>query len=203
MNDPIVDEVRRVRDAHAASFNYDLHAIFRDIKKREKERGLNFVDGVARQPVPDKTPPPTGAAIAVSRDSKSREAPAIFYDFVLAVWLKLEAATAEAELVAELQEHLEAEYSIIKLEIVEDAEPDAECERTVSLQLQLTFDESEMEDEEPTEEVLDKLSGELRSHLEAKYRVCHLEILDDALTSYFLAMHEEPDERRGGPGVVL
>lgn len=54
MNDPIVDEVRRVRDAHAASFNYDLHAIFLDIKKREKERGLNFVDGVARQPAPHK-----------------------------------------------------------------------------------------------------------------------------------------------------
>ena len=74
MNDPIVDEVRRVRDAHAASFNYDLHAIFLDIKKREKERGLNFVDGVARQPVPNKTLQPTGAAIPVSQDSKSPQA---------------------------------------------------------------------------------------------------------------------------------
>ncbi len=74
MNDPIVDEVRRVRDAHAASFNYDLHAIFLDIKKREKERGLNFVNGVARQPVPNKTLQPTGAAIPVSQDSKPLEA---------------------------------------------------------------------------------------------------------------------------------
>jgi hypothetical protein len=39
MNDPIVDEVRRIRDAHAARFNYDLDAIFRDIKEREKESG--------------------------------------------------------------------------------------------------------------------------------------------------------------------
>jgi hypothetical protein len=31
MNDPIVDEVRRIRDAHAARFNYDLEAILRDI----------------------------------------------------------------------------------------------------------------------------------------------------------------------------
>lgn len=54
MNDPIVDEVRTVRDAHAARFNYDLMAIFLDIKKREKERGLDFVDGVARQPVSNK-----------------------------------------------------------------------------------------------------------------------------------------------------
>ena len=37
MNDPIVDEVRRVRDAQAARFNYDLDAIFwtsRNAKKR-------------------------------------------------------------------------------------------------------------------------------------------------------------------------
>ena len=55
MNDPIVDDVRTVRDAHAARFNYDVMAIFLDIKKREKERGLDFVDGVARQPVSNKT----------------------------------------------------------------------------------------------------------------------------------------------------
>ena len=48
MNDPIVDEVRRVRDAHAARFNYDLDAIFEDIKEREKKSGLTFVDGSKR-----------------------------------------------------------------------------------------------------------------------------------------------------------
>ena len=37
MNDPIVEEVRQIRDAHAARFNYDLDAIFRDIKDREKK----------------------------------------------------------------------------------------------------------------------------------------------------------------------
>jgi hypothetical protein len=35
--DPIVDEVRRVRDAYAARFNYDLRAIFRDLKEQEKK----------------------------------------------------------------------------------------------------------------------------------------------------------------------
>ena len=68
MNDPIVDEVRRVRDAHAARFHYDLDAIFQDIKEREKKSGLKFVHGVARQPVP------TEAAISVSPDSTSPEA---------------------------------------------------------------------------------------------------------------------------------
>ena len=71
MNDPIVDEVRRVRDAHAARFNYDLDAIFQDIKKREMESGLVFVQGVARQPAPNQALQPTAAAISIPSDSKS------------------------------------------------------------------------------------------------------------------------------------
>jgi hypothetical protein len=71
MNDPIVDEVRRIRDAHAARFNYDLDAIFQDIKEREKKSGLKFVQGVARQPVLNQALQPTGAAISVSPDAKS------------------------------------------------------------------------------------------------------------------------------------
>ena len=43
MNDPIVDEVRHARDAHAAMFNYNLDAIFQDIKEQEKKSGLQFV----------------------------------------------------------------------------------------------------------------------------------------------------------------
>jgi len=74
MNDPIVDEVRRVRDAHAARFNYDLDAIFQDIKKREKESGLVFVQGVARQPAPNKALQPSGAATPVPESSKVAEA---------------------------------------------------------------------------------------------------------------------------------
>src|SRR4029078_10480331 len=46
VNDPIVEEVRRVRDAHAARFNYDLDAIFQDIKQQEKKCGYQFVAGV-------------------------------------------------------------------------------------------------------------------------------------------------------------
>ena len=33
--DPIVEEVRRVRDAYAKQFNYDLDAIYRDLKMKE------------------------------------------------------------------------------------------------------------------------------------------------------------------------
>lgn len=41
--DPIVAEVRKVREAHAAQFNYDLRAIYHDIKKQEAESGREFI----------------------------------------------------------------------------------------------------------------------------------------------------------------
>jgi hypothetical protein len=43
MKDPIVEEVRRARDAHARQFNYDLDAIVEDLQTREKELGLATV----------------------------------------------------------------------------------------------------------------------------------------------------------------
>jgi hypothetical protein len=65
--DPIVDEVRRIRDAHAAKFNYDLDAIFRDIKEQEKRWGLQFVNGVAKftftKNVPEATVPTASADV--------------------------------------------------------------------------------------------------------------------------------------------
>ena len=39
MKDPIVEEVRRVREAHAKQFNYDLDAICEDLRKPEKTSG--------------------------------------------------------------------------------------------------------------------------------------------------------------------
>jgi len=58
MNDPILDEIRRIRDAHAARFNYDLDAIFKDIKEQEKKCGYKFVLGAARQAMPPQELPP-------------------------------------------------------------------------------------------------------------------------------------------------
>jgi len=61
MNDPIVDEVRRIRDEYAAKFGYDLDAIFKDIKEQEKKSGLKFVSYPPRRPheVDGKLPPAT------------------------------------------------------------------------------------------------------------------------------------------------
>lgn len=37
--DPIVEEVRKAREAHAAKFDYDLLAICSDLRNKEKESG--------------------------------------------------------------------------------------------------------------------------------------------------------------------
>lgn len=58
MNDPIVDEVRRLRGEHAARFNYDLWAIFRDIKEQQERSGLTFVSFADS---PNQAPQPTEA----------------------------------------------------------------------------------------------------------------------------------------------
>ena len=68
MNDPIVDEVRRVRGEHAARFNYDLWAIFRDIQEQQKRSGLKFVS-FADETAPNQPLEPSGAAIPASHDS--------------------------------------------------------------------------------------------------------------------------------------
>ena len=36
--DPIIQEVRRIRQEHAARFDYDREAIFADLKRTEKAR---------------------------------------------------------------------------------------------------------------------------------------------------------------------
>jgi N-formylglutamate amidohydrolase len=43
MDDPIVAEIRRIREEHAARFNYDLHAMCEDIRRSQNERGLPVV----------------------------------------------------------------------------------------------------------------------------------------------------------------
>lgn len=41
--DSIVQEVRQVREAHAAKFDYDLWAIYHNIKQQEKKSTKTFV----------------------------------------------------------------------------------------------------------------------------------------------------------------
>jgi hypothetical protein len=41
--DPIVEEVRRIREEHAARFGYDLKAIYEDLKEAESRSGRRLV----------------------------------------------------------------------------------------------------------------------------------------------------------------
>ena len=43
MKDPIVEEIRRARQAHAEKFNHELSAICTDLKKIESECGHRLV----------------------------------------------------------------------------------------------------------------------------------------------------------------
>jgi hypothetical protein len=55
--DPIVEEVRRIRQEHAAKFDYDLRKIYEDLKEQEKQSGRRFVTLPPRRPTlvaPDK-----------------------------------------------------------------------------------------------------------------------------------------------------
>lgn len=47
--DPIVSEVRALREAYARTFNYDLRAIFRDLKEQENKSGRKIVLLAPRQ----------------------------------------------------------------------------------------------------------------------------------------------------------
>jgi hypothetical protein len=38
IEDPVIQEVRRIRQEHAAQFNYDARAIFADLKRTEEAR---------------------------------------------------------------------------------------------------------------------------------------------------------------------
>jgi hypothetical protein len=49
MTDPIVDEVRKARDAYAAQFNYDLDAMVRDLQEQQRRSGRPMVPAPAKQ----------------------------------------------------------------------------------------------------------------------------------------------------------
>ena len=46
--DPIISDVRAARDAHVARFDYDVAAIFRDIRAMQEESAREYVRLPAR-----------------------------------------------------------------------------------------------------------------------------------------------------------
>lgn len=55
--DPIVAEIRRIREAYAARFNYDLRAMYLDLKEQEKRSGRKIVSYAKEPPKPDMNKP--------------------------------------------------------------------------------------------------------------------------------------------------
>jgi len=47
-NDPIVAEVRAVRDKHAAQFGYDIKEIFNNVRDQQQTSGRKYVRYPAR-----------------------------------------------------------------------------------------------------------------------------------------------------------
>ena len=48
-HDPIVEEIRKIREEHARKFNYDLHAICEDIRQRQASSGRPVVSRPSRK----------------------------------------------------------------------------------------------------------------------------------------------------------
>ena len=71
--DPIIDDVRAIRDAIAREHNYDLDSIFRMLCAREMTSGRSHVTLAPRAlPVPTATKPEDAAQQPVATDGAPR-----------------------------------------------------------------------------------------------------------------------------------
>jgi len=50
-NDEIVEEVRKHREAYAAKFNFDLKAMYEDLKKAEKKSRHKIISFKPKKPI--------------------------------------------------------------------------------------------------------------------------------------------------------
>jgi hypothetical protein len=64
--DRIVEEVRRARERYAARFNFDLDAIYRDLRARQERGEFQVVHR------PPRRPRPSNKAIQPSRGKAAR-----------------------------------------------------------------------------------------------------------------------------------
>ena len=61
-DDPIVAEVRRIRQEHAARFDYDLDLIVEDLKAQEQASGRQYIRLPSCRLGDQKTEPPAATA---------------------------------------------------------------------------------------------------------------------------------------------
>ncbi|BAZ09870.1 hypothetical protein NIES4071_16840 [Calothrix sp. NIES-4071] len=56
--DEILEDIHKIREEHAKSFNYNLEAMFADLQKRQYEDGKQVVNLSQKRPI-RKSPHPT------------------------------------------------------------------------------------------------------------------------------------------------
>lgn len=118
------------------------------------------------------------------------------YDYVMAVWLELDLPNPAATFADELHDYLvESGFQINEFKVIED-DDDANGKVTVSLRIQLTFDDSQMYGDEPTSEAVAKFDQELRTCLSSKYEVNYLDVMDDSPHSCLLGKRDDPEPRK-------
>jgi hypothetical protein len=66
VDDPIVEEVRKARQQHSAQFNFDLQAIYEDLKRQEAVSGYHVVTFPPRQRRYTRLTPKTKQPLAAS-----------------------------------------------------------------------------------------------------------------------------------------
>ena len=64
MSDSIIQEVRSIREQHAASMDYDLDRIFADLKARQEKHAI---EGWVVVPPPSNPPPESNLALQRTR----------------------------------------------------------------------------------------------------------------------------------------
>ena len=60
--DPIVEEVRKIREEHAARFDYDFEAIYEDLKETERRSGRKTVSLPPKRLKERKAEPASGGS---------------------------------------------------------------------------------------------------------------------------------------------
>ncbi len=66
-SDPIVEQIRKLRDEYARKFNYDLDAICRDLMERQRRSNRRLV---RRQPRRPAIQPRTASCTTEERDQR-------------------------------------------------------------------------------------------------------------------------------------
>jgi len=98
--DPIVEEVRKRGQEYAAKFDFDLHKMGEDLRRRQKERGAPVV---SLAPRPTATNPPT---VPARLDGPMNQAPD---DSLIEEAVRVgDHQTKEEAVIAALQEYVQA-----------------------------------------------------------------------------------------------